>query len=49
MTSGVVQLFLFVLGLAMAGCGGYCAAKERRKLKSEEPRIAGVERRKKPR
>lgn len=47
--SGTAHLILFLLGIAMAGCGGYCAAKERRKLKSEEPRIAGVERRKKPR
>lgn len=47
--TGGVQLFLFLLGIAMAGCGGYCAAKERRKLKSEELRLAGVERRKTPR
>lgn len=48
MTSGV-QLFLFVLGIVMAVLGGYLAAKEKRRMKCSEPRLAGVERRKKPR
>lgn len=47
--SGAAHLVLFLLGIAMAFGGGYLAAKEKRRMKCNEPRIAGVERRKTPR
>lgn len=47
--NGAVHLVLFVLGIVMAVAGGYLAAKEKRRMKCNEPRLAGIERRKKPR
>lgn len=47
--SGAAHLILFFLGIVMAVGGGYLAAKEKRRMKCNEPRLAGVERRKKPR